>query len=228
VIELGEWFEKAAAGSANVKQIPGWQDTQAGDFAFSKEVRILPWDLFVGETYRHAMMLAKTATEDSAEVYSHTASRCGQATAHFETVKGAYFRIEPSPLDGSWVSADADGRFQLKITGNKVEWKENRKQGEGTMFSRSATFQETKSFEYSLSRTNDDATLQNLGFADAGLRQSIIAANPEPSTLTITWDGSTCSGVWRGLAVRKKPNGKFDGIVQPSSSKGTIFKFRKQ
>jgi len=79
-----------------------------------------------------------------------------------------------------------------------------------------------------LQRPNDDAALQFLGFADGALRAQILAAKPEPSTLTLTRAGDIINAVWRGLLVTKKPNGSLDKIVQPSAGAPKNFVFKVQ
>jgi hypothetical protein len=226
-VELGEWFEKASKTYANVRVISGWRLTQAGDFAFAKDFVFRPWQMRVGENYRHAMMLAAPATEESAEVYSHTANKCGLPTAHFDTGKGVFYRIDPSPLDGTWVTDDIDGRFQLVISGPSVEWTEKRKPGDGETFSIQAKFIERTPGDYVLERPNDDRVLRSLGFADTTLLSRVIAAKPEASTLTLRWDGTAATVDWRGLSVRKNADGTFKELMQPSMAKAKTFRLKK-
>jgi hypothetical protein len=173
------------------------------------------------------MMLAAAATADHAEVYSHTANKCGQPTAYFDTSKGVFYRIDPSPLDGTWVTDDGEGRFQLVVSGASVEWTEKRKPGDGETLVVQTQFVERAPGDYVLERANDDRVLRCLGFADKGLRDRIVAARPESSTLTMRWDGASARVDWRGLSVRKNPDNSFKEVVQPSAAKVKSFGLKK-
>lgn len=60
-----------------------------------------------------------------------------------------------------------------------------------------------------------------------GIRQAILSKNPQPSILSfrINNDGSLAVE-WKGLRVKKKPNGSLDQIIQPSSSTPVNFVFK--
>lgn len=127
---------------------------------------------------------------------------------------------------GSWRTDDANKRFGLEVKDGTFRWTEYQAakqyavQTTGTL---SSTITRVV-----LQRPNDDSALQFLGFADAALRAQILAAKPEPSTITLTRAGDVINAVWRGLLVTKKPNGSLDKIVQPSAGVPKNFVFQVQ
>lgn len=127
---------------------------------------------------------------------------------------------------GSWRTDDTNKRFGLEVKDGTFRWTEYQAakqyavQTTGTL---SSTITSVV-----LQRRNDDAALQFLGFADGALRAQILAAQPEPSTLTLTRAGDVINALWRGLLVTKKPNGSLDKIIQPSAGVPKNFVFQAQ
>lgn len=227
VAELGKWLEDATKTYANVKKVADWQQTKAGDLAFATGFTFHGWDLSVNG-YQHAMLLVETAKADGALVYAHSTNKCGEATGKFAGKDGTYFRIDPSPLDGVWLSADDAHRFKLKISGRTVEWTENRKSGDGKTFVRQAKLEEKEPGHYRLERQNDDDALQSLGFSAPALRAAILQKSPLPSHLTLTLRDGKLSGDWAGLLIRKDKNGALEAVVQPGAGKVMTYGFTKQ
>ncbi len=125
---------------------------------------------------------------------------------------------------GNWRTDDANQRFGLQIADGSFKWTEHGAGAEhviNVVGSEGSTVQAVK-----LERPNTDSVLKFLGFGSASLRQQILAAGPEPSSLTLSRSGDELRAVWRGLLVRKKPDGSLAEIVQPSDGTPKDFVFR--
>lgn len=135
-----------------------------------------------------------------------------------ESVRTAY--------GGKWRTDDPGKRFGLEVSDGKFRWTEHRDPLQHSLDTTGASGSKVSAVV--LQRANGDDVLQFLGFSNANLRIQILAAKPEPSTLTLTRDGGVINAVWRGLLVTKKPDGSLDTIVQPSAGTPKEFVFRAQ
>lgn len=219
--EFASWFAMAATKYVNVKQITRWQDTRVRDIAFErrmKEGALMPF---------HVMMLASTATQNGARVFAHSNDRCGEFEVPFKVEDALFFRIEPSPLDGTWDITDEEMRFSLEISGPDVVWIERR--ADRSELSRSATLMSQPDGSFRIERENNDEVLRFLDFPDASLRKAILDAKPRNSYILLRLDGASLDAIWHGLAVRKKgaKNDQFDSLIQPGSGDGKHFVFKK-
>ena len=125
------------------------------------------------------------------------------------------FSFTPAPTaNGTWVTTDAKHRFKLAIRGNRVEWTET---GPETGQVLTRTLELTAQLDgWRIERpNNENEVLKLLGFANAELRQAILANGPRKSTLMLKPNGSTLDAVWRGIRVSKSPDGKFKSLTQP-------------
>lgn len=124
---------------------------------------------------------------------------------------------------GKWRTNDAEKRFSLEVGDGRFRWTEYRGAQQHALDIRGSS--SSKVQRVVLERPNEDSVLQFLGFSSAALRAQIIAAKPEPSTLTLTRSGAVLQAVWRGLLVTKKPDGSLNQIVQPSAGTSKTYVF---
>ncbi len=222
VKELEAWFAAGVAKYANVKRID-WVQAGADDFVFLEGFR---WrDLEFSVT--HVMLVGGPVDSQGSVVFGHSNERCGKEHIDYDAAsKARFYRIEPSPLDGAWRSTDPDSRFGLNISGREVVFAEY-KRGSPTPFKKTVTLVSDDGGSLVLRREVDDPLLQFLDFPSASLRAAILAKHPDPSTLTLTWADDAPAGVWRGLLVRKKPDGTLQEVVPSASVPPKSFGFRR-
>jgi len=215
--ELLPWLENAARTTANVKKLAGWQVAAEGDIV----IQTKPDQ--GGPVPSHVMMVSGSVQADGARVFGHTNNRCGDEFVVFDATSAWFFRIEV-PWDGAWTVTDTAKRFRLEIAGADVNWIERRQ--DGAELARQATMEEQGDF-YVIRRNNDDAVLQFIGFGDAALRQAILAAGPKASYMVLSLADGKIAAKWNGIAVRKKPNGSFDSLIQPGTAPAKDFLFAR-
>src|SRR5207248_255553 len=102
----------------------------------------------------HLMIVSGDVKADDARVFGHTNNRCGDEFVKFDATQAWFYRID-APWDGKWVSNDAGKRFRLEVAGADVTWVE-RREADGTVFSRAATMEVQADGSIMLKRKNDD------------------------------------------------------------------------
>lgn len=130
-----------------------------------------------------------------------------------------------SRSNGQWMSSDAAGRFALDIAGPAVRWTE--RSAAGNLAKSVVAKAGPHANSCRIERSNTDDVLGFLGFADATLREEILAAGPQASYLILRFTDGIVEGEWHGLIVKKKANGRLDALIQPSQVPAKMFTFAK-
>lgn len=206
------------AATPYVRKLSTWTEASRGDIAIQWE---LDNDIPVA---RHVMMISGAVNATGAQVFAHSNNRCGDVFVAFDTSKCWFFRIQ-TPWNRTWEVTDPAKRFRLSIKGMDVAWIE-RRQSDGTELKRDVKMEAQSDGVYIIRRPNDDEVLMFLDFSDPTLRAAILSAGPKPSFMVLTLQQQAIGAKWNGLAVRKKPNGSFDSLIQPGTGplKDFIFK----
>jgi hypothetical protein len=216
--ELVPWLEgECNARPAYVEKLASRYQAKKGDIA-------VQWELDNNiPVPRHVMMVSGEVSATGAKVYAHSNNRCGDDFVVFDTSKCWFYRIL-TPWNKTWEVTDPGKRFRLAIRGANVTWIE-RRQSDGTELCYETKLETKSDGVYVIRRPNEDRVLRFLDFSDPALRTAILNAGPMPSFMILTLQQQAIGAKWNGLAVRKKPNGSFDSLIQPGTGPVKDFTF---